>query len=126
MLKFIENILKINAENKEINLKLIEKNTLLMVKTKNSIYEIFCSEDYKTTIKGGSRYPKHTPVKIAGCGTVPNVLLKLNTIAYKMRMEFYDEEKQISIVTSPVLNVTIIAPDNDKEYSLDWEKDCTL
>lgn len=123
MFESIEKLIKNFLEEKEVALKSLKKNTLLKIKTKNSIYEIIYLEENKATIKGGSRFTNPTPIQIIGSGMVSNVILKNNAISYKMRLHFYDEKNKMPIVTSPVFDITIIAPDNSWEYSLNWDKD---
>jgi hypothetical protein len=88
--------------------------TKIILKTKNSNYEIELLEDKKALICGGNisdkniRFPKPTIVSLVGSVISNSIIPEENWIGLGMRFEFVVEETQQFIITSEILNAEIV------------------
>ena len=105
----------------------LESGTKLKVDTYNSTYTLEVKEFGQVTIQGGNkrgatRFPEPEPARIIGSVPYRNRgIPKLNWLGREMclvlEMEFGKD-----LQTSPVLELTVIAPDESWEYCLEWKK----
>jgi|688.fasta_scaffold08330_24 hypothetical protein len=102
-------------------------HTLIILKTKNSDYEIELLENKKGLISGGNRsnnkprFPDPTIICPLGSVIENAIVPKENWIGCGMRFEFVIEETQQVVITSEIINAEIRAKDKSWIYSMDWE-----
>jgi hypothetical protein len=101
--------------------------TRLKIDTCNSTYNIKVKELDRITIQGGNkrgvtRFPE--PVGAEIIGSVPYLSRGIPRLSYLGRgcclVMKMDNGKDLQ--TSPVLELTVIAPDESWEYCLEWKK----
>jgi hypothetical protein len=98
------------AEAGGVDLLGLEPLTHILVRTENSLYDIYLLEppDPKAVVRGGRFFIDPTEASLTGSSFGGN-LLKRGWIGYGMRMEIYVDGRRI--VTSPVKTVEILTQD---------------
>ena len=115
---FDQNTVRKNSEQEEkggIVVSKLRPGTKLVVKTRNSTYQITIIEGNRVWVKGGKHYPEFIEAYFQG-STWGGTCLKKSWIGHKMYMEFIRDRKILR--TSGVRSATIYGP--DWSYSMDW------
>lgn len=128
-----EHILRAVNDNRDgIQIDKLEERTKLSVETRNSVYEMVILDNESTDMQisvelsggtlrdGETRYEDSVRAFFVG-STFGGSLLQLDWIGKDMCMEFFYDGRVL--VTSPVENVEIEAPDGSWNYSLDWNNE---
>lgn len=88
-----------------IDLRKIPQGGRVMFETRNSVYKAERQEDRVWLLTGGTRWT--TPTKVYLCGsTWGGSVLKPDWIGEGMHVEFYDIERQKTVTTSSVINMS--------------------
>lgn len=115
------------AGRQGIDPTLLESGTKIKIETYNSTYEIMMVDLDKITIQGGNkkgsvRFPE--PVAASIVGSVPHRgigLPKLNWLG-KDRCLVLEMVTGRELHTSPVIEMTVTAPDESWEYCMEWKR----
>jgi hypothetical protein len=101
-----------------IDITKMKPGTKIVAHTKNSIYNIVVVKEQKVIIRGGKYFP--TPQEGFFKGSTFGGIMKIGWIGFMMRMEIvYNEGKQ-SLSTTEVVTATVVGPDEDWHFTLDW------
>lgn len=95
--------------NNGIQLDQLGELESLSVRTRHTTYEIVITSPSagEVLVRGGSRFPTFTPVRVCG-STLGGNLLKLSGIYPGLRIEFQHENRRI--LTSTVLSLELGGP----------------
>ncbi len=115
-------ITELNKKTEEeggIHLSRLKPGTRVVVKTKNSIYEMTVIEGNRIWLKGGKYFPEFVERYFLG-STWGGACLKLHWVGYDMRMEFTNSSNGVveTIRTSRVEAATICG--DGWSFDLDW------
>jgi hypothetical protein len=128
MIDFLKASREISEYNeKGFDFQQFPSHTHIILKTKNSNYDLELVEKKKALILGGNmasqflRFPNPTLVSLVGSAAKNSLIPRENWIGFGMRFEFVVDETQQVIITSEVVNAEIHAQDNSWFYSMDWQ-----
>ena len=104
----------------------LEPGTKLKIETHNSTYMIEIKEFGQITIQGGNkrgetRFPEPERAKIVGSVPLRRGIPKLNWLGRELCLVL-EMLNGKDLQTSPILELTVIAPDDDWEYCMEWKK----
>jgi hypothetical protein len=92
--------------NHGVQIEALEDLQTLVIKTRNSVYEItvICGRDGEILIRGGQFFPQKTAAQLAGasCG---GSFLKMRGVYLGLNMEILHEGR--TILTSPVQSIAV-------------------
>jgi hypothetical protein len=95
-----------------VQLRDLPPMTTLLVRTRNSEYQIVVSSGDDVLVKGGHFFPSLTEARFSGA-SVGGSFLKVGWIGVGLRMEILAEGRRI--VTSPVFDI-VTANDNSSQH----------
>lgn len=104
------------------------KNTRIVLKTKNSCYEIEIIENQTALITGGTmpnhgiRFPVPTCIQLVGSVKKNSWFLKENYIQLGMNLQFVIEKTDQSVMTSEITDIEIYAKDNSWCHFVNLQK----
>lgn len=117
-----------SAQAKGFNLSRLQPNTRICLKTSRSSYEIQYLGGKDGLITGGNlagggiRFPRPTRIVIHG-SLDADFVIRHDWVYEGMRLDFYDLESNATVITSPIANAVLIAPDGSWSYSMEWRTD---
>jgi hypothetical protein len=94
-----------------VQLRDLPPMTTLLVRTRNSEYQIVVSSGDEVFVKGGHFFPSLTEVRFSGA-TVGGSFLKVGWIGVGLRMEILADGRRI--ITSPVYDIVTTASGDDQ------------
>ena len=97
-----------------IDVRTLPPGTRLVIKTKNSTYDIEVIDGSRVTIRGGRKFSEATECWFNG-STWGGSVLRQGWVGYGMRMEL---ACGVTVVTSPVQSARVIGENYD--YEFDW------
>jgi len=118
----------LELKNKGFDFLKLPPQTLIVLKTRNSSYELEPIANRKAVILGGKmpdqslRFPVPTIVSPLGSAVNNGMVPKENWIGFGMHFEFVVDETQQFIVTSQIQDAEIHAKDKSWSYLMDWSK----
>lgn len=101
--------------DKGIDVSKLEPGTVILVKTRNSNYEITIQKNGLVLLKGGQHLPEAKQARFNG-STWGGTCLKVDWIGHEMYMEFLMEKRILT--TTKVLEATVKG--DGWEYKMDW------
>lgn len=95
--------------------------TKIIARTKNSNYEFVVVQGREVFVRGGRHFPAPIPATFNG-STFGGSIMKIGWIGFMMCMEiaYADGKLKKAVTTTGVRSATVIGPDEDWTFDLDW------